>query len=109
MRMIEIRQTDAFHKWFKKLKDLRAKAKIQVRLDRLLLGNAGDVRPIGEGISEMRISEGKGYRVYLVSRDDVLVILLCGGNKSSQQRDISKAKLLAKQLEQNNGYQNNNV
>lgn len=97
--MIEIHQTSSFSKWFKALKDSRAKAKISVRLRRLALGNPGDVKPVGNGISELRITEGKGYRVYYVSKGDVLIILLCGGNKSSQANDIKTAKTLAKELE----------
>jgi putative addiction module killer protein len=97
--MIEIRKTDLFDKWFRNLKDQRAKAKIQVRIARLSLGNPGDVKPVGDGVSELRIPEGKGYRVYYVSRGDVLVILLCGGDKSSQRADIKAAKAMAKELE----------
>jgi putative addiction module killer protein len=97
--MIEIRKTEEFNKWLTSLRDARAKAKIQVRITRLSLGNAGDVKPVGEGVSEMRISEGKGYRVYFVSKGDVLIILLCGGDKSSQQSDINNAKFMAKKLE----------
>ncbi|WP_298856079.1 type II toxin-antitoxin system RelE/ParE family toxin [uncultured Ruegeria sp.] len=97
--MIEIRKTDLFDKWLKGLKDQRAKARILVRITRLSLGNPGDVKPVGEGVSELRISEGKGYRVYYVPRGDVLIILLCGGDKSSQQADIKTAKAMAKELE----------
>lgn len=99
MVMIEIRTTNDFDRWFSRLKDKRAKAKITLRIDRLSLGNPGDVEPVGEGVSEMRIHEGKGYRVYFVSRRDVLVILLCGGDKKTQSRDIKHAKDLAKDLE----------
>lgn len=97
--MIEIRKTALFDKWLKGLKDQRAKARILVRITRLSLGNPGDVKPVGEGVSELRISEGKGYRVYYVSRGDVLIVLLCGGDKSSQQSDITTAKAMAKELE----------
>ena len=97
--MIEIRTTIDFDQWFKRLRDTRAKAKIGVRIRRLSLGNPGDVEPVGEGVSEMRIHEGKGYRVYFISRGDVLVILLCGGDKKTQSRDIKHAKELAKHLE----------
>ena len=97
--MIEIRQTDTFRKWFKSLRDPRAKAKISARLRRLSLGNAGDAEPIGDGLSEMRVHQGKGYRVYYVNRGGVLVILLCGGIKTSQQRDIKLAKSIAKKLD----------
>lgn len=99
MVMIEIRQTDTFSKWLKSLRDPRAKAKISARLRRLSLGNAGDAEPVGNGISEMRVHQGKGYRVYYVSKGDVLIVLLCGGIKTSQQRDIKLAKSMAKKLE----------
>ena len=97
--MIEIRKTEVFDKWLTGLRDLRARAKIEVRIRRLSLGNAGDVKPVGSGVSELRIPDGKGYRVYFVSKGAVLIILLCGGNKSSQKSDINKAKALAKDLE----------
>ncbi len=97
--MIEIHKTGDFDKWLTGLRDPRAKAKIEVRIRRLSLGNAGDVKPVGEGVSEMRISEGKGYRVYFVLKGEILVILLCGGDKSSQQADIRKAKSMANDLE----------
>ncbi len=97
--MIEIRMTEAFATWLEGLRDRRAKAKIQIRIDRLSLGNPGDVKPVGEGVSEMRIREGKGYRVYYVSRGEVLIILLCGGDKSSQQGDIQRAKAMARDVE----------
>lgn len=96
--MIEVRKTEAFLAWVDGLKDIRARARIQVRIDRLGLGNAGDVRPVGAGISEMRIDYGPGYRVYFVQRGKLLVILLCGGDKSTQARDILQAKALASQL-----------
>ncbi|KGQ37662.1 MULTISPECIES: type II toxin-antitoxin system RelE/ParE family toxin [Gallibacterium] len=96
--MIQIKSTEAFDKWLDNLKDLRARAKIQVRIKRLQLGNFGDVKPIGEGLSELRITEGKGYRLYLKNQNGVIVILLCGGDKSTQKADIEKAKSLAKIL-----------
>lgn len=96
--MIQIKATDIFNDWLGSLKDLRAKSKIQVRIKRLQLGNFGDVKPIGEGLSELRIPEGKGYRVYLKNQNGVIVILLCGGDKGSQQSDIEKAKQLAREL-----------
>ena len=96
--MIEVRKTAVFLAWFDGLKDLRARARIQVRIDRLGLGNAGDAKPVGAGISEMRIDYGPGYRVYFVQRGKLLVILLCGGDKSTQARDIAQAKALATQL-----------
>ncbi|MDA3979002.1 MULTISPECIES: type II toxin-antitoxin system RelE/ParE family toxin [Gallibacterium] len=96
--MIQIKSTETFDKWLDNLKDLRARAKIQVRIKRLQLGNFGDVKPIGEGLSELRITEGKGYRLYLKNQNGVIVILLCGGDKSTQKADIEKAKSLAKIL-----------
>ena len=97
--MIEIRRTDEFTAWLADLKDGRARAKIQVRIDRLGLGNPGDVAPVGEGVSEMRVHYGPGYRVYFVQRGNVLAILLCGGNKRGQAKDIERAKALARDLE----------
>jgi putative addiction module killer protein len=97
--MIEVRTTDRFTKWFKSLKDGRAKARIQARIDRVQMGHFGDVAPVGEGVSELRIFYGPGYRVYFVQRGPVVVILLSGGDKSSQKEDIAKAKEIARQLE----------
>jgi len=97
--MIEIRTTDVFRKWFDALKDRRAKARIQARLDRVEMGHFGDVAPVGEGVSELRIFYGPGYRVYFIQAGDVVVILLSGGDKSTQQADIDKAKEIARQVE----------
>ena len=97
--MITIRQTDVFSSWMASLRDHRAKAKIAARIDRLALGNPGDVEPVGGGVSELRIQHGPGYRVYFVMRGGALIILLCGGDKSSQSKDIKSAKLLAENLE----------
>src|ERR1700730_922176 len=97
--MIEVRQTAEFAEWLRALADIRAKAKIAARIDRLALGNPGDVAPVGEGVSELRIHYGPGYRVYFVQRGRTLVILLCGGDKSSQAGDIKTAKQLASELE----------
>ncbi|RLA40032.1 MAG: type II toxin-antitoxin system RelE/ParE family toxin [Gammaproteobacteria bacterium] len=97
--MIEVRTTEVFDKWFGSLKDRKVKARIQARIDRVEMGNFGDVSPVGEGISELRIFYGPGYRVYFVKQNSVVVILLSGGDKSSQQADIAKAKEIAKQLE----------
>ncbi len=94
--MIEIRQTDVFRKWLTKLKDERARGLIVSRLDRLSFGHAGDAMPVGDGVSELRIHHGPGYRVYFQMRGAVLVLLLCGGDKGSQERDIRLAKRLAR-------------
>lgn len=92
--MIELKQTETFRKWWTRLKDKRALGAIFARLDRLAYGHAGDAEPVGEGISELRIHYGPGYRVYFQRRGDTVVILLCGG-KSTQARDIKTAKRLA--------------
>ncbi|RMR15139.1 type II toxin-antitoxin system RelE/ParE family toxin [Pseudomonas syringae group genomosp. 3] len=93
--MIEIKQTAIFMAWERKLQDDRARAAIAARLFRLANGLAGDVRPVGQGVSELRVHYGPGYRIYFQQRGSELVILLCGGNKGSQSRDIEKAKELA--------------
>ncbi len=95
---IEIRQTEVFAAWFTGLRDRQARARVTVRIRRLSLGNPGDVRPVGEGVSEMRIDYGPGYRVYFVRRGDVIVLLLCGGDKRTQDRDISHAIELAREV-----------
>lgn len=95
LHMIETIQTDIFSKWLSNLRDKQAKAKILIRLKRLSLGNAGDVKPVGQGVSEWRINFAKGYRVYYMQRGSVLIVLLCGGDKNTQQSDIAKAKQLA--------------
>ena len=97
--MIEVRKTEIFTKWFENLKDRRARARIQARIDRIEMGNFVDIAPVGEGVSELLIFYGPGYRVYLVQKNSV-VILLSGGDKSSQQSDIARAKNIAKQLEE---------
>ncbi|MGD1105066.1 MAG: type II toxin-antitoxin system RelE/ParE family toxin [Terriglobia bacterium] len=97
--MIEIRKTAAFSDWMARLGDHRARARIAARIDRLGLGNPGDVEPVGEGISELRIHYGPGYRVYFVRRGKELIVLLCGGDKSTQAKDIKTAKMLAAHLE----------
>lgn len=98
--MPSVRETKVFATWMAKLRDQRAKAKIASRIDRLANGNPGDVRPIGQGLSEMRIDYGPGYRVYYLGRGMDLVILLCGGDKSTQAKDIEKAKTIATNLEE---------
>ncbi|MFK4771694.1 type II toxin-antitoxin system RelE/ParE family toxin [Rhizobium sp. ZW T2_16] len=95
--MIEIRQTATFVKWEAHLRDKRARTIIASRLMRLAEGLPGDVEPVGEGVSELRIHYGPGYRVYFQKRGDVLIVLLCGGDKGSQTRDIAAAKKLAKE------------
>jgi putative addiction module killer protein len=97
--MNEIRQTEAFSEWLRNLSDSRARARIAARIDRLARGNPGDVAPVGEGVSEMRIHYGPGYRIYFVQRGAALVLLLCGGDKSTQARDIRTAKQLVGELE----------
>jgi putative addiction module killer protein len=97
--MIEIRQTDIFSKWLSGLRDRLAKARILVRIDRLRLGLTGDARPVGGGVSELRVDQGPGYRVYFTWRGHDLVVLLVGGDKSSQTQDIRKARGLVKSLE----------
>jgi putative addiction module killer protein len=96
--LIEIRQTDIFAAWFAGLRDRQARARITARIRRLSLGNPGDVRPVGHGVSEMRIDYGPGYRVYFVQRGEVLVILLFGGDKRTQDRDIARALAIAREL-----------
>jgi putative addiction module killer protein len=94
--MIEIIQSDTFKSWLSHLKDKRAMARIQMRIDRMALGNPGDVKPIREGLSEMRIDYGPGYRVYFLRRGSVCVVLLAGGDKPSQDADIERAIAIAK-------------
>ncbi|PHS71317.1 MAG: addiction module antitoxin RelB [Cycloclasticus sp.] len=89
--MYEVYESDKFSNWLKDLKDLRAKAKVIIRIERAKRGSFGDCEPVGKGISEMRIFEGKGYRVYFTKINGKIVWLLCGGDKSSQQKDIKQA------------------
>jgi putative addiction module killer protein len=96
--MLEIRQTDVFAGWFAGLRDREARARITVRIRRLSLGNPGDVKPVGSGVSEMRIDYGPGYRVYFIRRGDTACLLLCGGDKRSQDRDIARALELAQEI-----------
>jgi putative addiction module killer protein len=93
--MIEILRSDEFDVWLAGLRDVRARARIQARILRLSLGNPGDVKPVGEGISEMRIDYGPGYRVYFWQRGQILILLLCGGDKSTQEKDIKAARIIA--------------
>ncbi|WP_409567179.1 type II toxin-antitoxin system RelE/ParE family toxin [Methylobacterium sp. E-016] len=85
------------------MRDPRAKARIAIRIDRLALGNAGDAKPVGSGVSEMRIDYGPGYRLYFIRRGEALIVLLCGGDKGSQQRDIVRARALAADLKDGDG------
>jgi putative addiction module killer protein len=94
--MISLQRTVEFDKWFKRLRDAAGKAKISIRLDRLAEGNPGNVRSVGEGVSELRIDFGPGYRVYYQQRGEQ-IILLVGGDKNSQKRDVRRAKALASQ------------
>jgi putative addiction module killer protein len=96
--MIEIRKTTTFAKWLDRLSDIRARARVLARIDRLVLGNPGDSGPVGEGVLEMRLDYGPGYRVYYVMRGHEMIILLAGGVKSSQRRDIQMAQRLARNL-----------
>ena len=96
--MIEIRQTEVFSKWLRALRDRRARVRIQARIDRFEAGNSGDIKAVGGGVLEMRIDYGPGYRVYFVKRGSELVILLAGGDKGSQAKDIERAKQIAEEL-----------
>ena len=97
--MIEIRQTTVFREWLENLVDRRVIERIAQRIVRLQAGLLGDVKPVGAGISELRIDYGPGYRLYFVQRGDVLIVLLCGGDKRTQRRDIARAKALATEPE----------
>ena len=94
--MYEIIQSATFYEWLSGLKDQQTRMRIHVRLDRVSLGNFGDAEPIGKGLSELRVHCGPGYRLYYIQRE-MRVVMLCGGDKSSQPRDIEKAKMIAKE------------
>jgi len=96
--MIELRKTALFVQWLDGLRDLRARARVQARIERLVAGNPGDVEPVGEGVTELRIDYGPGYRVYFKKRGRELIILLAGGGKATQSRDIKAALRLARNL-----------
>lgn len=96
--MFEIRQTVTYSEWFEALRDRQARARIDVRIRRLAIGNPGDVKPVGKGVSELRINYGPGYRVYFVECGNELIVLLAGGDKRTQDRDIKKALELAQEL-----------
>jgi putative addiction module killer protein len=94
--VIEIVQSEEFERWIAKLRDLRAQLRIRARIEHLSSGNSGDSKSVGEGIGELRIDYGPGYRVYFLQRGEVLIVLLCGGDKSTQDKDIKQAKSIAK-------------
>jgi putative addiction module killer protein len=98
--VVEVRQTERFAQWLEDLRDLRARARVQARIERLISGNPGDVRPVGSGVSELRINYGPGYRVYYQQKGSTLIILLAGGDKSSQVRDIEEALMLSRQIKE---------
>jgi putative addiction module killer protein len=93
--MVELIRTTVFDVWMRALRDRQAIVRIAARIDRLASGDPGDVKPIGGGLSELRIDHGPGYRVYFTRRGPILIILLCGGDKATQKRDIDRAKALA--------------
>ena len=96
--MIELRKTEAYIRWLDSLRDVHARARVLVRIERLAAGNPGDVRPVGEGVSELRIDYGPGYRVYFKKRGRMIVVLLAGGDKRTQSRDIETALRLSRGL-----------
>ena len=96
--MYEVRKTEVYAKWLDSLRDARARARVLVRVERLAAGNPGDVRPVGEGVSELRIDYGPGYRVYFKKRGSVIVVLLAGGDKRTQSEDVKTALRLARNL-----------
>ena len=101
--LIELKQTEAFRKWEERLGDERTRALIAARLNRLVYGLTGDVKPVGQGISELRIHYGPGYRIYYQKRGNTIVVLLCGGDKSTQAKDVKLAKHLANEWSERNG------
>ena len=98
--VVQVRQTEAYAKWFAGLRDRVARARIDIRIRRLSLGNSGDAKPIGGGVSELRVDHGPGYRVYFIQHGEVVIVLLAGGNKSTQENDIRRAKSLAKDFKE---------
>ncbi|MHC6204698.1 type II toxin-antitoxin system RelE/ParE family toxin [Breznakiellaceae bacterium SP9] len=104
---MEIRESDIFKRWIKRLADTRAKIRIRDRIWRLAAGNPGDVRPVGEGLSEMRIDYGPGYRVYYKDTGKEIIIIFCGGDKRTQERDIERAKQIAASYKEEDNDSNN--
>jgi putative addiction module killer protein len=98
--MIQIQQTETYAKWFAGVRDRVTRARIDIRIRRLSLGNAGDTKPVGEGVSELRVDHGPGYRIYFIQRGEVVIVLLTGGDKSTQDKDIRNAKALANDLKE---------
>lgn len=96
--MVEIRQTETYAQWFGALRDRQVRSRIDIRIRRLSMGNPGDVKPVGSGVSELRIDYGPGYRVYFIQRGDIVIVLLAGGDKRTQDRDIQTALALAEEL-----------
>ena len=98
-RMYTLQQTETFAHWLAALRDVHAKARIAMRLDRVCTGNLGDAKPVGEGVSELRVDVGPGYRLYFTQRSGRVILLLAGGDKSTQARDIQRAQAIARELE----------
>ena len=98
--VVQVRQTEAYAKWFAGLRDRVARARIDIRIRRLSLGNSGDAKPVGGSVSELRVDHGPGYRVYFIQHGEVVIVLLAGGNKSTQENDIRRAKSLAKDFKE---------
>ena len=98
--MVQIQQTETYAKWFAGVRDRVTRARIDIRIRRLSLGNAGDTKPVGEGVSELRVDHGPGYRIYFIQRGEVVIVLLAGGDKSTQDKDIRNAKALANDLKE---------
>jgi putative addiction module killer protein len=101
--MLEFKQTETFRKWRTRIRDERIRALIASRLDRLAFGHPGDVKPVGQGISELRIDHGPGYRIYFQKQGTTIILLLCGGDKSTQAKDIRTAKRLAAEWSEEHG------
>ena len=98
--MVQIQQTETYAKWFAGVRDRVTRARIDIRIRRLSLGNAGDTKPVGEGVSELRVDHGPGYRIYFIQRGEFVIVLLVGGDQSTQDKDIRNAKALANDLKE---------